>query len=81
MFGLFKILPKFLVTIFCVYLFIYSKPLEKNSIHNYMSFSPQDVNLINELGYRPIMSEYGDIGYLPSSSAAESDSRTLPSWR
>jgi hypothetical protein len=29
-------------------------------------------DLISELGYNPIMSEYGDIGYLPSESAEES---------
>lgn len=29
-------------------------------------------DLITELGYTPVMSEYGDIGYLPSSSAEES---------
>jgi hypothetical protein len=29
-------------------------------------------DLISELGYNPIMSEYGDIGYLPSESAEDS---------
>lgn len=43
-----------------------------STIHDLGHLRDSIRDLISELGYNPIMSEYGDVGYLPSESAEDS---------